>query len=242
MGVNRIGMLAEVRPVLTTPTERDLTLLKSSSGSDARAQNFQDVFVIWILGKMRGGYFAEVGAANGVQFSNTHLLEKQFGWTGLLVEPAVCWHPHILKNRRAKLDTRCAWSTSGDEISFCQLPDSNLSTASKYLPEQLRTWRTSPTCRYDVKTATLQEILRDAPPVVDYLSLDVEGAELEVLAAYDFSHNFRVVTVEHNFQEQRRSQIRSLLSSRGYLRVCEDLSKFDDWYVRRSELVRGDLT
>jgi FkbM family methyltransferase len=227
--------------MLTTLTERDLAQLKSIVGPDAKAQNYQDVFVLSVLDRLTGGYFVEVGAANGVQFSNTHLLEKQYGWTGILVEPAKCWHDHILANRSAKLDTRCAWSTSGEKVSFCQFADSNLSTTEKYLEEQLRTWKKKPNERYDVETATLQEILRDAPPMIDYLSLDVEGSELEVLGAYDFSHYCRVMTVEHNFQEPKRSQIHQILSSRGYLRVCEVLSKFDGWYVRRPELIRGKL-
>lgn len=216
--------------MLTIPTERDLAQLREILAPNAKAQNYQDVFAFSVLGRPVNGYFVEVGAANGMQFSNTYLLEK-FGWQGILVEPAVAWHPHIQACRQARLDTRCAWSSDGDMVPFCQFPDSNLSTVERFAANQISTWRTSPSARYVVESATLQTILRETPHTIDYLSLDVEGSEWEVLSAYDFSHQFRVITCEHNFKEPQRSQIHNLLTSRGYLRVCEHVSKYDDWYV-----------
>lgn len=216
---------------LKLPDARTLAELKASLGPDARAQNFQDVFVLSVLGQRRGGYFVEVGAANGVEFSNTHLLEKRFGWTGILVEPALSWHQSILKHRTARLDPRCAWSKSGEKIEFCEFRDANLSTVATLAAAQSREWRTSPSRRYEVETASLADVLQDAPPAVDYLSVDVEGSELEVLGAYDFARHFKVITCEHNFHLDRREKVHQILSSRGYLRVCAHLSKYDDWYV-----------
>ena len=43
------------------------------------------------------GYFVEVGGANGIDLSNTYLLEKEFGWKGIIVEPAKIWHEMLLK-------------------------------------------------------------------------------------------------------------------------------------------------
>jgi FkbM family methyltransferase len=213
------------------PDAKTLVNLRASLGPDARSQNFQDVFVLCVLEQLRGGYFVEVGAANGVEFSNTHLLEKRFGWTGILVEPSVNWHPHLRARRSAKLDTRCAWSRSGLKIPFCQFPDANLSTVALHADSQGRDWHTSPCERYEVETASLADILQDAPPVVDYLSVDVEGSEAEILGAYDFSRRFKVITCEHNFKTKQREQVHRILSSHGYLRVCEHLSNYDDWYV-----------
>lgn len=217
--------------MLPLPSARDLTDAKASLGPDAKAQNYQDVFVLSVLGHLRGGYFAEVGAANGVEFSNTYLLEKRFGWTGILVEPARTWHESIRTQRSAKLDTRCAWSRSGLKVPFCQFPDANLSTVAERAGAQGKTWHTAPKERYEVESASLADILRDAPPVVDYLSVDVEGSELEVIEAYDFSRHFKVITCEHNHNLERRARIHEILSPRGYLRVCEQLSGYDDWYV-----------
>jgi hypothetical protein len=67
--------------------------------------------------------------------------------------------------------------------------------------------------------------------VIDYLSIDTEGSEYEILANFDFSkHRFRVITCEHNYT-QERDKIHTLLTEKGYLRKFEDVSQFDDWYV-----------
>ena len=71
---------------------------------DSQAQLWQDLFVLHELGMKRDGYFVEFGATNGVSLSNTYLLEKQFGWKGILAEPARCWHAAREKNRSAAIE------------------------------------------------------------------------------------------------------------------------------------------
>ena len=79
-------------------------------------------------------------------------------------------------------------------------------------------------------------VSNSAPYEIDYLSIDTEGSEFEILNAFDFSKfNIKVITCEHNFTENRAG-IYDLLSKNGYRRVMEEVSFFDDWYVRE-ELV-----
>ena len=54
------------------------------------AQLFQDLFALFALNLKKNGVLVEFGATNGVNLSNTVLLERQFGWTGILAEPARC--------------------------------------------------------------------------------------------------------------------------------------------------------
>ena len=63
----------------------------------------QDFFVLNTLNFKKGGYFVEFGSCNGLEFSNTLLLEKKFGWNGILAEPARYWHNELKKNRNAIL-------------------------------------------------------------------------------------------------------------------------------------------
>ena len=64
-----------------------------------------------------------------------------------------------------------------------------------------------------------------------YISIDTEGSEFDILSTHDFSkYNFSVITVEHNFTDQRE-KIHSLLSKNGYQRKYEELSMQDDWYI-----------
>ena len=59
----------------------------------------QDFFVLNTLNFKKGGYFVEFGSCNGLEFSNTLLLEKKFGWNGILAEPARYWHNELKKSK-----------------------------------------------------------------------------------------------------------------------------------------------
>ena len=76
-----------------------------------------------------------------------------------------------------------------------------------------------------------------APSKIDYLSIDTEGSELEILRAFDFDkHAISVITCEHNFSSQR-SEIYELLISQGFIRVFEGFSRWDDWYIHPENIV-----
>ena len=87
---------------------------------------------------------------------------------------------------------------------------------------------------YDVKTISLNKLLDDnnAPQQIDYLSIDTEGSEFEILNNFDFSkYSFNVITCELNYTSLRE-QIFDLLSKNGYSRVYQNLTQFDDWYIK----------
>src|SRR5215475_12583513 len=77
---------ADIELLSKLPDERvplALRLLK-----DSHSQLRQDIFVLSELNFKRGGFFVEFGAADGLQLSNTYLLEREFGWHGIVAEPA----------------------------------------------------------------------------------------------------------------------------------------------------------
>ena len=81
-------------------------------------------------------------------------------------------------------------------------------------------------------TITLQDLLDEngAPSFIEYLSLDTEGSEFEILKSVDHKkYKFGVIDVEHNFIEPRRSDMRNYLKSKGY--KLELKNKHDDRYV-----------
>ena len=73
----------------------DRMLATRGIAEKSRAQLKQDIFVLLETGFKRDGYFVEFGATNGVDLSNSWLLEKAFGWTGILAEPARIWHDDL---------------------------------------------------------------------------------------------------------------------------------------------------
>ena len=207
----------------------------------SKSQLRQDLFVLSHLNFRQKGYFVEFGAASGVELSNTYLLEKHFGWTGILSEPARTWKDSLLSNRQCIVDTSCIWSSSGEELEFSQARAPELSTLSSFKDADLHKRERSASTVYRVSTTSLTDLLarHSAPTVIDYLSIDTEGSEFEILEAFDFErYKFRVITCEHNFT-QNREGIDRLLSLHGYQRVYREVSHFDDWFVN-SELEELD--
>lgn len=226
----------------------DLELIRSIDDPDTAATTLaylekshsqlrQDLFVLSRLKFKRGGYFVEFGATNGIALSNTYLLEKDFGWDGILAEPAKGWHNALRANRSSVVEPSCVWSFSGSSVAFHEARSAEYSTISEYVfadsHGQVRERGTD----YMVPTISLSDLLQKhrAPELIDYLSIDTEGSEFEILSSFDFSsYKFRVITCEHNYTPMR-GRIHSLLTSNGYSRVLENISQFDDWYVLGSE-------
>jgi FkbM family methyltransferase len=208
-----------------------LSLLDSS-----KSQFLQDLFVLSILGVKKDGYFVEFGATDGESFSNTHMLEKKLGWNGIVCEPSRQYHEAIEACRAVAKDYRCVTDESGKEIKFIEFVGSGLSnafSANTFWGKISGLFNGHPGHTYSVETVSLTDLLEShgAPKRLDYLSIDVEGSEYSILKAFDWDiYTFSVITVEHNFSKQR-ARIYDLLVSKGYVRVLEDISFVDDWYV-----------
>jgi FkbM family methyltransferase len=190
----------------------------------------------------RDGFFVEFGAADGVNLSNTFLLERSFGWKGILAEPAMGWHAALRQNRECAVDTRCVWANSGESLEFAETTEPEYSTVRNMvgLEDGNEAFRAASTT-YEVASVSLNDLLDEhsAPSCIDYLSIDTEGSEYEILRAFDFtSREVRLITVEHNFDRVRRSHLYDLLTEHGFRRVLEDMSLWDDWYVLGSAFPR----
>ena len=144
----------------------------------ARSQFGQDLFALRTSNFKTGGFFVEFGACDGVTLSNTYLLEKSFGWKGILAEPGIRWGDSISKNRDAKIEKRCVWNNSGEAITFYEGESPEVSGTE-----------TSSFNSYTVQTISLYDMLvtHGAPREVDFLSIDTEGSELRILKSFDFS-------------------------------------------------------
>ena len=84
-------------------------------------------------------------------------------------------------------------------------------------------------------TISLNDLLLEAnaPVDIDYMSVDTEGSEFEILQALDFERwNIALFSIEHN-RTPMRERILDLMSRHGYRRKWPELSQLDDWYVRR---------
>ena len=105
--------LAFLKALDKSVVDKAIRLLEKS-----QSQLRQDIFVLSELGFKRDGFFVEFGATNGIDLSNTYLLEKEFSWRGILAEPARIWHENLIENRSANVDFECVWRESGQTLNF----------------------------------------------------------------------------------------------------------------------------
>ena len=200
----------------------------------SKSQLGQDILALSVKGVDSPGFFVEFGAADGVALSNSHILEKQFGWSGILCEPSKSWHQALKRNRNCTIDTRCVYSASGQKISFSENYLGELSAITEYAEPNSHGLLKRTTSSYEVDTISLQDLLlsQGAPRYIEFLSIDTEGSEFEILQSFDFqSYRFGAICVEHNFA-YTREKINGLLLASGYQQVHADLSDFDDWYIQ----------
>lgn len=202
----------------------------------SRSQLGQDLFVVFELKSKKNGYFVEFGATNGIDLSNTYLLETEFSWRGILAEPARIWEQQLKTNRsNASIETLCVWKDSNLSLTFLETDVPQLSTVDSFSAVDIHASTRLAGKNYEVRTISLNDLLMKhrAPNYIDYLSIDTEGSEYEILKAFNFKEfKFGIITVEHNYTPQREL-IFALLTSHGYIRKYENISEFDDWYVLR---------
>ena len=187
------------------------------------------------------GFFVELGAYDGVTASNTYHLEYAKGWRGVLIEPSPHLYLECLRKRSRRNNIFCNACVSFDytdpfvEMTYCgsmsiakSIADdvddieAHLHHGRKFLGEEVE-------FTFGAKARTLGSILAeaDAPQRIDFLSLDVEGAEIEVLEGVDLSET----VFEHMLIACRDlARLEVHLDGRGYRHV-DQLSPRDHLFM-----------
>tara|TARA_B110000503_G_C7038358_1_gene367130 strand:+ start:212 stop:886 length:675 start_codon:yes stop_codon:yes gene_type:complete len=190
-----------------------------------------DLKLIEIVNR-RNGYYVEIGANDGKAQSNTLALELLHGWHGILIEPIKETHRKLLKNRNNRRNriVRSACVSFGFPSESLTLAVSNLMSTplgvesdivdpTKHATSGLK-WVTpdnsAPSLIYEeVPARPMNKILTQAhaPQRMNLLSLDVEGAEIEVLKGIDFNfYRFDWILIEcRNIVKMKR-----FMASKGY--------------------------
>ncbi len=203
------------------------------------SQIYQDNWVMQMLRFKTGGFFAEIGGHDGVENSNTLLLERMLGWHGMIVEANPRWHKVICQNRSAIAYNNAAFSESGGKLRFVDagaigglvdfIHDDDIHAGKRNAAiEDGKV--------IEVYGRTVGEMLASAsaPEVVDYMSVDTEGSEAEILSGVDFDTcRFALLTVEHGGIEQSRKDVWKVLETKGYIR---HRVWFEDWFWHPTHL------
>lgn len=200
----------------------------------------QERWVFAMCNGRRDGRFAEIGAFDGVLHSNSYFLETEHGWQGVCVEPNPALFVRLSESRSAICLERAVYREAGQILSF--IPSQEIGTLAEVASNDRyaddRAQAAAAHGFVQVETITFAEIaaMGDfAETGFDYVSLDTEGSELEILRTIDFArHRIALFTIEHNFVEPRREQMRILLTGAGYDRLNVG---FDDWYWHPAFLI-----
>ena len=174
-----------VEKISTKIFKHTLKTLNSQKGQDYWIIN--DVF----FGK-KDGYFVEMGATNGIYVSNTLILERDYGWDGICIEPAPSDFSDLKNNRRCTCVNKCVDETEG-EVEFLlagevgSIIDEETDNSYEKRKDKIDSLKEKGRV-IKIETVTLEKLLDecDAPSVIDYFSLDVEGAETRILRKFNF--------------------------------------------------------
>ncbi|HZW61607.1 MAG TPA: FkbM family methyltransferase [Candidatus Babeliales bacterium] len=171
----------------------------------------------------KNGIFIEIGAHDGISYSNAYYFEKYLGWTGLCIEPHPEKFAQLIKNRKALCIQACIASHNGTAqfLKISGEPNMLSGLYDSYDPRHLA--RVEKELARDggtkeiitVQTINLTDLLaQHSINYVDFISIDTEGNELDILQSIDFmAIDIEVIIVENNFNSQ---DIRDFLASKRY--------------------------
>lgn len=192
-------------------------------GNYHQSQFGQDFFVINFFKFKTNGFFVELGAADGVTQSNTFLLEQQYGWKGLLIEPIKSQFEKLQELRGGIYTSQSIKINSAIGITEQEevlMHSAGLeSTWSQQLIDKKKIDNVE-----KVNKRKLESIFDEYDIThIDYFSLDVEGAELEVLQSINWEKvHIELISVEIlnskelDGIETNYQKIHKLLSENGY--------------------------
>lgn len=177
------------------------------------------------------GFFVEVGASDGIRFSNSYFFEKSRKWDGICVEPRPSEFEKLKNNRTCKCENVLI-SNSGKTEQFAEFTGGWLPMLSGiertfYEPHKLKVeeglsqeHHNHKKITYEMPSVTLQSLFdKYSMYDIDYCSIDTEGCELEVLQTIDFDRvSIEAFTIENNYHNE---EILLFMRNVGYELIAE---------------------
>jgi len=200
--------------------------------SESKSQWSQDVWVMYETQGLSNGCYLEVGGADGFTHSNTLSLELYYGWKGTLVEPESNQFANLQMSRPGNTLLNCALSPSGEFETVTLRSVGQLSSLMGFENRDVHSDHRLLSRKLQCSNAIPLEFLLSQRRY-DYFSLDIEGAELEVLESVRWDSVFKpqLLTVEHNSRYKAKDDLISFLHHIGYVPS----------FYEHSWLLQGDL-
>jgi hypothetical protein len=185
---------------------------------------------------LRSGYFVEAGAGNGFNGSSCYILEREFGWRGICVEPNNLLFGQLAKSRPRSIHENVCLTASSRSVRFIAGEPGSLDPHLSGIRENLLQYKNGGDQvvlrgREIAKPGTpLADLLgkHRAPSLIDYAALDLEGSELEVLSSFPFGkYHFRAVSMECAYSMW--GSVTEILEPAGYREVPNPFNTDCPW-------------
>lgn len=185
---------------------------------------------LWVIDRypINNGYFVDIGCGDPFNINNTYLLELN-GWKGIAVDANL---QDYSSRKNTIFYQELIFDRSNLELEFIShgVLSGIVDTINRYKQILKHKDKIS-----KLKTRTLYDILQEAsaPKFINYLSLDTEGSEFNILSTFPFNeYIFGCITVEHNNIIRQKNKIQELLEYNGY--VLEKTFQCDDFYYNKN--------
>ena len=185
----------------------------------------QEALVAGFTQQVLDPFYLEIGAYHPYEYSNTAALRDSLNWRGLSLDP----NPQSLEAFKAagfeSLFINKGVGTRA-ETAYLRLDGAFSDTHHEFGQDLLK-----------VELIDIKVLVSDLSKVT-YLSLDIEGGELEILRSFPWEFSKpEVVTVEHNHIVDIENQIRGLMEDLGYRQVLRSITLFESWFVLQNSSV-----
>mgnify|MGYP003649140480 CR=1 FL=1 len=171
----------------------------------------------------RNGIFVDIGAYDGIEGSNSYFFEKHLEWKGLCVEPIPSVFNKLIKNRNCFCEQVAAWKENdikkfkiieGYSEMLSGLIDSYEDEHKKRIDSEIEAFNQK-SIEIEIQCIDINLLLLKYDLYnIDFLSIDIEGSEIEILKKLDFS-KFKIeyISVENNYNN---SEIREILKKANF--------------------------
>lgn len=202
-----------------------------------RSQFGEDALIWQLTGQQLEGFYIEVGAFDGYNYSVTYALDC-IGWNGLLIEAIPERYEECVRRRPDARVVHAALGAPGSPPSVrLNITDDGLGEMMSYLDSSILHARTVKDLKkrsVTVPMTTMDELLADHSGEIDVAVIDVEGAEGEVLQGFDLrKHRPKLIVLEDNEPKNPHSLAVTAMSFAPYTQI--------GWHAVNRIYIRNDL-
>lgn len=218
-------------------TDKNSTVLPELYFSQYQQDQFLDKV---LFNKKKNGFFIEIGAHDGISISNSIFFEKYRSWKGICIEPNPIVYDKLIKNRRS-VNLNVCIGNSNETVKFTQIvgySEMLSGVTSKYDERHLNRINNEISQRGgEVKSIYVQMVkLEDIKDIeenkIDFVSIDTEGNEFDIVKSIDFEKIYvKVLVIENNYNNVN---LASFLKSKKFILIAT--LHTDEVYINKKEL------